>query len=599
MRVVNIVPEDVVDNAKAKMFAAADWSLQRWYEEGRESDSNNDEGEGDNDMDSDVERERANRAADNTYEEEEEEEEDVSDFAADEQERLEEEHEEEAYDHVHHPLDVPIHVLGDSDEEREEAEDVPHGRSPVGHVEDLGEDTLSHGRSPVGSGKGPEGEEVVHPEADRSPPVPVASFTSGVPPTPGRGFRHDDVPRTSEEQVEYEYAEPPAVLHESAQEVPQDVCQEGMPSTWFTRRPTSRNKKKASRKGMKSQGIGSGGDTSASLEGSGPTPEEGNVNVCDVPPIDTQSQSAEALPAGLRRADLNVTSPVEEVAAAVLEVTGQGRPNADPTGDMAGEVHVAASASEEAEVVIRAEVICLDSDDDVPERCVQLDVRVKVKDRAPYRVRGTFADYMTDDSEDEGYGEPGYSRVKLNFVDDPHPVFAGRAAPIAADNDSDKGRQSDEKDKVHFAPFVDKYLSEVPENVRLNLAHMYKSYDYHKVFAYLSTPAFCEAVKVKHILHAASLKKMRKRWTAFEAPRERNGRGQYPGSTAAQAQSVVDSTLEIIDISGVQDSPRREVHVGAAGSSSPPGFLPSSPVRPAQEANPPSPPGEFTVLYVF
>jgi len=74
--------------------------------------------------------------------------------------------------------------------------------------------------------------------------------------------------------------------------------------------------------------------------------------------------------------------------------------------------------------------------------------------------------------------------------------------------EKEKGKESDEKDKVHFAPFMDEYLSEVHEIVRLNLAHMYKSYDCHKMFAYLSTPAFCEAVKVKHILHAASLQKM-------------------------------------------------------------------------------------------
>ena len=98
---------------------------------------------------------------------------------------------------------------------------------------------------------------------------------------------------------------------------------------------------------------------------------------------------------------------------------------------------------------------------------------------------------------------------------------------------------------------MDKYLSEVPENVRLNLAHMYKSYDYHNMFAYLCTPAFCEAVKVKHILHAALLQKMRKRWKAFETRRERNGQDQYPGSTTTQAQSVVDSTVEIIEVSGV------------------------------------------------
>ena len=48
------------------------------------------------------------------------------------------------------------------------------------------------------------------------------------------------------------------------------------------------------------------------------------------------------------------------------------------------------------------------------------------------------------------------------------------------------------------------------------------------MFAYLSTSAFCEAIKVKHILHVASLQKMQKRWTTFEAPQERYGRDQWP-----------------------------------------------------------------------
>lgn len=221
-----------------------------------------------------------------------------------------------------------------------------------------------------------------------------------------------------------------------------------------------------------------------------------------------------------------------------------------------------------------------------------MDVRVKVKDLVPYRVRGTFADYMTDDSEDEDYGKPGYSRVKLSFADDPHPLFAARPPPNASDKDKGKGKESDEKDKVHFAPFVDKYLSEVPENVCLNLSNMYKSYDYHKMFAYLSTPAFCAAVKVKHILHVASLKKMRKRWTFFDAPPERLGRGQGQGAAAGQAQSVVDSTLEVIDISGAQESPVREVHVGAAGSSSPRDHRASSPVRPDAASSSPGPRAE-------
>ena len=104
---------------------------------------------------------------------------------------------------------------------------------------------------------------------------------------------------------------------------------------------------------------------------------------------------------------------------------------------------------------------------------------------------------MTNDSVDENYGKPEYNRMKLNFIDDLYPFFVGRPPPNALD-----------RDKVHFAPFVNKYLSEVLENVRLNLTHMYKSYDYHKIFFYFSTSAFCEAIKVEHILHAASLQKM-------------------------------------------------------------------------------------------
>ena len=581
MKVVNIVPVDVAGQAKAKMFAAVDWSLQRWNEEGRESTDNIEEGDGENEVDI---------PGRGTYREEEEEDVGV----------LGEEHAEEGEHYeTHTPRHVPVHELGESSEEGEEVDDSsigrspvedvqalgdetpPHGRSPVGVAQALGEETPRHGRSPVGGGEGPGGEsQLLH----------GVSFSSGVPLTPGRGFRHDDMTRTSSEQEHHQDEELPLVREEAAEEAPQ----EGMPPIRFSSKPTSRKKVKATRKGRKSLRPPRVGEASGSLDDSAPTSQEGegeaaevlvreHDNVGDVPPIDTQSQNVERLPGGVQRPDsrveLNVSSPVEDVAVALTEVLGQGRSTVQPTATIVEEDRGATSPSQEDEVVIRTEVICLDSDDDVPERRVELDVRVKVKDRVPYRVRGTFADYMTDDSEDEDYGKEGYSRVKLNFVDDPHPVFAGRPPQVAGE------KESDEKDKVHFAPFVDKYLSEVPENVRLNLAHMYKSYDYHKMFAFLSTPAFCDAVKVKHILHAASLQKMRKRWRAFEAPRERQGRSQYSGSMAAQAQSVVDSTLEIIDVSGVQESPSRDVHVGAAKSSSPHGLPPSSPPHVEQGSN--------------
>ena len=124
--------------------------------------------------------------------------------------------------------------------------------------------------------------------------------------------------------------------------------------------------------------------------------------------------------------DLNVSSHVEEVATVVLEVLGQGRSNRDPPAVVVVEEPSIAEPSNEAEVVVRTEIICLDSDDDLHERCVELDVRVKVRDPVPRRVRETFADYITDDSEDEDYGTPGYNRKKLYFIDNPHPLFAAR-----------------------------------------------------------------------------------------------------------------------------------------------------------------------------
>ena len=181
------------------------------------------------------------------------------------------------------------------------------------------------------------------------------------------------------------------------------------------------------------------GDQSRSLEAMehfGLDREVESDQVADDPP---DAIMTEAVHVEGTSTDLNVSSPVEEVAAAVLEVLGQGRSRRKSPEPVVAEE----ATTPEAKVVIRTRVICLDSDDDMPDKCVELDVRVKVRDRVVIRVRGTFADYMTNDSEDEGYGTSGYKRVKLNFVNDLHPLFARRP-------DTDK--DSDGKDKVHFAP---------------------------------------------------------------------------------------------------------------------------------------------------
>ena len=91
--VVNIVPVDVAGQAKAKMFAAVDWSLERWNEEGRESNDNMEEGDGENEVDI---------PGRDTYEEEEEEEEDDEGDIGEEYAEEEEDYE------IQTPRHVPV-----------------------------------------------------------------------------------------------------------------------------------------------------------------------------------------------------------------------------------------------------------------------------------------------------------------------------------------------------------------------------------------------------------------------------------------------------------------------------------------------------------
>jgi hypothetical protein len=580
MKVVNIVPAGMLEAAKTKMISALDWSIQRWNEEGKFADL--DAEERNIDVASIIERTIRRRHANEEEEEEEAEEEDDEDDDAEEEdnalvdlgeseveEDIEDESEEDDEDEtmqeaMEEEMDNRMRELM-----AEAEEEAFNYKTSMAMAKDMSPEAMSPGEAPHGCSpvRGGEGERVVEEECqveedvcaqpEQSAHHPVGSFSSGIPSTPGRGFVTFETSGRSEEQTDVQpMEETEGEMQKGNAEDPQLSAN---PATRSTSRPSARKKVKAFRKGSSSlrpPTVGEQSRSSEAVEHSSLDREDESGQVADVEDELVDAIMSEAAHDEFVSTDLNVSSPVEEVAAAVLEVLGQGRSQRDSTGVAGAEE----PTSSEAEVVMRKQVICLDSDDEVPEKCVELDVRVKVRDRVPHRVRGTFADYMTDDSEDEGYGEPGYNRVKLNFVDDPLPVLASRP---------NTGKESDLKDKVHFAPFVDKYLSEVPENVRLNLAHLYKSYDWHKMFAYLSTPAFCEAVKVKHVLHAASLKKMRKRWSMFDSPKQREGRRQFPGSSAAQGGSVVDSTLEIIDMDLVPESPRREVHVGAAESSSP------------------------------
>ena len=593
MKVVNVVPIEKLDLARAKMVSALDWSLQRWIEEGNVNSEEFEEEEIRTDdytlVQREVRRKRATVASDEEEEEESDEEDDEVEEEAnvvvqlgesesekgeaeqEEEDTTEEEEEEELDEEV---LDeVIVAVMADAIEEAEtEALNLKASAMALS-FEDMAmsPEQVAHGCSPVGVVEAErEGEGIVEPrnveedvqgEHQHRVQHPVGSFSSGIPSTPGRGFVEIDTSRRSDEQIDVQpmHVSDEEDRMEPVEEEHEDVNTAIVP----TSKPSSRSKVKAPRKGKSSlrpREVGDHSRSSDAMEHSGLDREVESGRGVDVADELVDIIMSEAEHVEPTTQDLKVTSPVEEVAAVVMEVLGQGRPSRETASVAVAEEPSVAELANEPEVVVRTEVICLDSDDEEPEKRLELDVRVKVRDPVPRRVRGTFADYITDDSEDEDYGTPGYKRAKLNFIDDPHPLFAARP---------DTGKESDGKEKVHFAPFVDKYLVEVPENVRLNLAHLYRSYDYHKMFAYLSTPAFCAAVKVKHVLHAASLKKMRKRWIEFEAPKHREGRGQFPGSSAAQAGSVVESTLEIIDVSGAPESPRREVHAAVAESSSP------------------------------
>ena len=107
MKVVNIVPVEMLENAKTKMIAAVDWSLQRWYEEGKMSAQDMKEEEGHIEVDSDIECEGISKRANDTYEEEDDD--DVLDPQG-------------QYDQPSTPQDNPILDLGVSEKEEQEQE---------------------------------------------------------------------------------------------------------------------------------------------------------------------------------------------------------------------------------------------------------------------------------------------------------------------------------------------------------------------------------------------------------------------------------------------------------------------------------------------
>ena len=217
----------------------------------------------------------------------------------------------------------------------------------------------------------------------------VGSFSSGIPSTPGRGFRLVETSRGSEEHQDIQPMEESG--EEGRPNSEEGAQPEDYPAARTSIKAAARSKMKAPRKGKSTLRPTTVGDPSRASD----VKEHSGIDreVQSAPREEVEHVAPDASMSGVVHVeapclDLNVSSPVEEVAAAVLEV-GQGRSQrSSPTVVVADEPALEAPTNE-AEVVVRTEVICLDSDDDMPERCVQLDVRVKVKDPAPRRVRGT------------------------------------------------------------------------------------------------------------------------------------------------------------------------------------------------------------------
>ena len=230
MKVVNIMPLELLEVVRTKMISALDWSLQRWNEEGKATGEEVGEVERHFDSDLIIERETRTKRSNDTFEEEEEEEEDKDEEEDEEVEEedniivdlgeseddgeeeevevsevVEDEVETEAYNEVveaamaeafslkisklvmspEHMFLVALSPMAISPKQ------VPHGCSPMRvvemEVEGEEEDVGQHDASKL--------QEVDLPRPEQGVQFPVASFSSGIPSTPGRGFMQFETSR--------------------------------------------------------------------------------------------------------------------------------------------------------------------------------------------------------------------------------------------------------------------------------------------------------------------------------------------------------------------------------------------------------------------
>lgn len=325
MKVVNIVPAEMVDVAKSKMICALDWNLQRWNEEGNVVDDD------EIDVEAIIERAVRRKSARDQIEQEEEEveEDEVSEEEEDpvvdlgESEEEEEEDIDEEDDDDEEAMEEAMNIA--LEQAMEEAEEEAFNfKTKMTMAEDM-----SPSPSPQREERDEGQEPVVGAEPEQSSRIPVGSFSSGIPSTPGRGFVHLDTSRRSEDQQDVQPME-----ESEGDERPQPAEIPQLDSPRSTSRPTARKKVKAPRKGssnLRPSKVGEQSRSSEAMEHSGLDREVESGQVQDVEEQLVDAIMSEAVHEEVLGTDLNVTSPVEEVAAAVLEV-GQGRSQRDSPG---------------------------------------------------------------------------------------------------------------------------------------------------------------------------------------------------------------------------------------------------------------------------
>ena len=222
-------------------------------------------------------------------------------------------------------------------------EHVAHGCSPVGIVEAK--------REGEGHVEAPNVEKVVRQQSGHMVQLPMGSFSSGIPSTPGRGFVEFDTSRRSDEQLDVQLMDvSDAEEHMKSAE---EVHLEANPAILPTLKPSAMLKVKAPRReksSLRPRQVGHHSRSSEAMEYSGLDREVESSRATDVDDELADIIMFEAENVEGTSIDLNVSSHVEEVVGVVLEVLGQGRSSQDYPAVVVAEEPSVVKPSNEAEV---------------------------------------------------------------------------------------------------------------------------------------------------------------------------------------------------------------------------------------------------------